>query len=714
MFLNFTNKTVLNPQVAPYLKAPIVTDSLDIPNTKCNPYNNIYYMMNIAEKHGNRTYFYRKANALNYHSTSQNEIAVFVTDYINDIYNPINLNKTKISIKSERNIVIGVDNKNWYLIAEEADLENEKNFLIISLNDGKILYKKNRSDKDIIYFAYYYPIYDVIIPILIVTKYGISVEMYNILSEQVYNIKLIDLESLRNIADTTIKREGKNVDTKGEDIEAIQYAKVEEPRYRICMNESNLMCFNSIYVLLSLELKIPKTYTIDYKEKTYLYIFEHLQIIIGIDSNKLYCKFDLSRAHFRIAKAHYDKIQGRPVEDQWDSTILAFFYDKSRDIMLPYAVRHEYPYEIPKDTGRIYLSIYMYGNDCYKIINNEHGVNIVTQNEELIPSLRKISAIYHHKNYLFVLRTDLLGQIDLIIIETKHKLISITEEDIKISFTGDGGKTLHKNMLNFILWFFYYLKKHNSFIFISNDHQYLLLVKADEIEKVLRDISRIECGENSSADGLVKVYNILELILEAIESYMERIYKKISFYMIEHHIDVKSDKLYLLVKYIVGKKKYICLLEMEIIDNELNFKILYMHNEKITYSNIEKIGIKNSYINNKFMNKLSILGHNNTFIKDLDILYTNNGAFVSIKYNRKSPRIDELIKSYYGHTNEYITCGLASQYHYGNLIIFKYECKHKKRIYRNQFQTIEDYNDYNLILVDFAVVLKMNVTNTET
>jgi hypothetical protein len=221
----------------------------------------------------------------------------------------------------------------------------------------------------------------------------------------------------------------------------------------------------------------------------------------------------------------------------------------------------------------------------------------------------------------------------------------------------------------------------------------------------------LECGENSSADELVKIYNILELIVEAIESYMGKIYKKISFYMIEHHIDAKSDKLYLLVKYIVGRKKYICLLETEIIDSVLNLKILYIQNDKIAYSKIEKLGIKNSYINNKFITKLSVSGYGNTFIKDLDMLYTNNGTFVSIRYNRKSPRIDEFVKSYYKHPNGYIACSLASQYHYGDLIIFKYECKHKNRIYRNQFQTTTDYDDYNFILVDFAVVRKMNATN---
>jgi len=51
--------------------------------------------MNVAEKHGHRTYFYKKANTLNYYSTSQNEVYVFVTDYINDIYKPIDLDKAR-------------------------------------------------------------------------------------------------------------------------------------------------------------------------------------------------------------------------------------------------------------------------------------------------------------------------------------------------------------------------------------------------------------------------------------------------------------------------------------------------------------------------------------------------------------------------------------------------------------------------------------------
>ena len=672
--------------------------------------------MNVAEKHGHRTYFYKKANTVNYHSTTQNEISVFVTDYINDIYNHINLDKTRISIKSERNIVIKLDNKNRYLVADAADLGNERDCLVImSLNDGRILYKKSRSDKNIIYLSYYYPIHDIIIPILIVTKRGISIELYNILNEQVHIINVIGLESLIEIADSTIKREGKNLHMTGEDIEEIQYAKVQEPRYRIGKVHDNTICVKSVYLLLSLELRLSKMYISDYKEQAYLYIFENFELNVAMDSNKVYCKLDLSKAYFEVVKAHYSEIAGRLVRELIDSTILTFFYDKHRDILFPYITRYEYPYEIPKDIGRIYLSAYMYNNDCYKIINNEHGVNIVTQDEELVPGLGKTSAIYRHENYLFVLRTNLLFQIDLIIIDTRRNLISIiesiVEEAIRISFMRDGSKTLNKNMLNCLLWFVYYLKKHNIFIFISNDHQYLLLVKADEIEKVFKDISMLKCGENLSADGLVEVYNILELILEAIDSYMGKIYKKIGFYMIEHYIDAKSDKLYLLVKYIVGRKKYICLLEAEIINNILNFNILYTQNDKIAYSKIENLGIKNSYINNKFMAKLSISGYENTFVKDLDMLHTNSGTFVSIRYNRKSPRIDELVKSYSEHANGYITCSLASQYHYRDLIIFKYECKHKNRIYRNQFQTIDDYNDYNLILVDFAVVRKMNVTN---
>ncbi len=669
-------------------------------------------MMNVAEKHGYRTYFYKKANTLNYYSASQNELSVFMIDYVNDIYNPINLDSTRISIKGERNIVIGLDNKNWYLVADEADLKEEKNCLVImSLNDDRILYKKSRSDKNIIYLSYYYPIHDIIIPILIVTKHGISIELYNILNEQVHSINLIGLETLIKLADIAIEKEGKNMNISGEDIEAIQYAKVETPRYKVRTNQNNIIGIKSVYISLSLEVKISKTHIIDYKEQPYLYIFEYLQITVDTDSNKIYCELDLSKAYFMVDKAHYSETNGRLVKDPWNSTILTFFYKNHRDIVFPFVSRYKYPYEIPNDTAHIYLSTYMYGNGCYKIIHNEHGVNIVAQDEELLPSLEKTSAIYRHGNYLFVLRTDLLCQIDLIIIDTRRNLISITEEDIKIRFTGDGGKTLDKNMLNCLLWFVYYLKKHNRFIFISNDHQYLLLVEADEIEKLFKDISMLECGENPSTNGLVKVYNILELIIEAIESYMGKIYKNIGFYMIEHHIDAKSDKLYLLVKYIVGRKKYICLLETEIIDSVLNIKILYIQNDKIAYSKIENLGIKNSYINNKFMAKISISGYDNTFVKDLDMLHTNSGTFVSIRYNRKSPRIDELIKSYSEHANGYITCSLASQYHYRDLIIFKYECKHKNRIYRNQFQTIDDYNDYNLILMDFAVVRKMNVTN---
>ncbi len=712
VFFSLDIKTILKTKVASYLKAPVVTNSLDIANTKCNPYNNIYHMMNVAEKHGYRTYFYKKANTLNYYSASKNEISVFVTDYINNIYKPVNLDKTRIIVKSERNIVIGLNNKNWYLVAEEVGLENEKNCLaIISLNDGRILYRKSRLDKNIIYLSYYYPIHDIIVPILMVTKHGISIELYNILNEQVYNINLINLKALRELADIAIKREYKNIDMTSEDIEAIQYAKVQEPRYRICTDQNKIMCINSVYVSLSLELKLSKSYTVDYKEQNYLYVFENLQINVYADNNKIYCNIDLSKAYFAMHKAHYSEIEERIVRDLWDSTILVFFYDKHIDLVSPYMNKYEYHYEIPKDKEHIYLSTYMYGNKCYKIINNERGINIATQDDELVSGLEKISAIYRHRNYLFVLRNDLIGHIDLIVIDTRRKLIRVIEEDIKISFTGEGGKTLHKNMLNFLLWFVYYLKKHNSFIFISNNHQYLLIVKADKAEKLFKDISILECGENSLADGLVKVYNMLELITKAIESHMGKSYKKIGFYMIEHYIDDKSDKLYLLVKYIVGSKKYISLLEAEIIDNILNFNILYTQNDKIVYSKIEKLGIKNSYINNKFMTKLSISDHNDKFVKDLDMLYTNNGTFVSIRYNRKSPRIDELIKSYYGHTNGHITCSLASQYHYGDLIIFKYQCKHKNRIYRNQFQTIDGYNDYNLILVDFAVVRKMNTTN---
>jgi len=50
VFLGLAKKIKLKPKVAPYLKVPIVFDVLDIPNTKCNPYNNIYHMMNVAEK----------------------------------------------------------------------------------------------------------------------------------------------------------------------------------------------------------------------------------------------------------------------------------------------------------------------------------------------------------------------------------------------------------------------------------------------------------------------------------------------------------------------------------------------------------------------------------------------------------------------------------------------------------------------------------------
>jgi hypothetical protein len=712
VFFNLNNKVVLKPKVVYYLKAPIVTDSLDIANTKCTPYNKIYHTMNVAEKHGYRTYFYKKANTLNYYSTSKNEMLVLVTDYLNNIYKTVNLDKTGIIVKSERNIVIGLNSKNWYLVAEEADLGNEKNCLVItSLNDGRILYRKSRSDKNMIYLNYYYPIHDVIVPILMVTKHGISIELYNILNEQVYSTNLIDLKALRELADIAIKIEGKNVDMTGEDVEAIQHAKVQEPRYRVCTEQNKLMCLNNVYVSLSLELKLSKSYIVDYKEQNYLYTFENLQINVYTDSNKVYCKLDLSKAYFEIHKAHYSETAERIVKDTWDSTILAFFYDKNRDLMLPYMNKYEYPYEIHKDKGCIYLSTYIYGNKCYKIINNERGVNIAIRDNELVSGIEKTSTIYKQKDYLFVLRNDLIGHIDLIIIDTIRKLICVIEEDIKISFTGEGGKTLEMNMLNCLLWFVYYYKKYNSFIFISNNYRYLLLVRADEIEKAFNDVSVHECGENLALDGIVRIYDILDLIFIAIESYAGKMYKQMIFYILGHYLDAEADKLCLLVKYVTGRERRICLLELAIIDNTPHFNVLYINNEKAARINIGKTRIKNNYINDKFMAKLSMSGRNNKFMKDLDMLYTGNGTFVSIRYNRESPRIDELVKSYYGYLNGYITCSLASQYHYGDLVIFKYECKHKKRIYRNQFQTTEDYNDYNFVLVNFVIVKRMSTTN---
>jgi len=569
-----------------------------------------------------------------------------------------------------------------------------------------------------IYLTYYYPIHDVIVPILMITKHGIFIELYNILNEQVYSINLIDLKALREIADITIKKENKNVNMTGEDIEAIQYAKVQEPRYRFCTDQNKLMCVNGVYVLLSLELKLSKSYIVDYKEQNYIYTFENLPINVYADSNKLYCNLNLSKAYFEIHRAHYSEIEERIVKDLWDSTILAFFYDKHRDLVLPYMNKYEYPYEIPKNKECIYLSTYMYDNKCYKIINNERGINIATQDSELVSGLEKTSAIYRHKNYLFILRNDLIGHIDLIIIDTRRKLIGVIEEDIEISFTGKGGKTLEMNMLNCLLWFVCYYKKHNSLIFISNNYRYLLLVRADEIEKAFKDASMDECGENLTLDGIVKIYDALDLIFVAIESYMGKMYKQIikrellyKFYILGHYLDAKADKLYLLVKYATGRWKYICLLEMEIIDNTPHFNVLYIRNEKTARISIGEPKIKNNYINGKFIAKLSMSGLNNKFMEDLDILYTDSGTFVSIRYNRESPRIDELVKSYYGHASGHITCSLLSQYHYGDLIIFKYECKHRNRIYRNQFQTTTYYDDYNLVLVDFAVVRKMNITN---
>jgi len=700
-------------KVAPYLKAPIVIDSLDVPNTECIPYNNTYHMMNIVKKQDYKTYFYKKIDTINYYRTSQNEIGIFVADYIKDIYKPINLDKTKIIVKSDYNIVIGVNNENWYLVTEQSDLEEQENCLvIINLKDSKILYAKSRLDKNILYLSYYYPIYDVIIPILVVTKQEVLIDLYNILSGQVYSVSLINLESLRELADAAIKRVGRNVSMNGKDIEAIQYARVYEARYRTCTERGDALHVESAYISFDLEVKLSRSYIVDYREQMYLYIFENLKINISTDEGKIYCNMDLGEARFSIDRAHYDEISKRIVKNLSGSTILIDFYNEHRDVVILYETRYEYPYEIPKNAAYTYLSIYMYGNNCYKIINNRHGINIVAKNQEFVTNTEKTNALYRYENYLFILRTDLICQTNLVIIDIKRKLISIVEENIKISSTVGNLDILIKNRLNCILWSIYYSKKHNSFIFISNNYQYLLLVKADEIEKVLNDISMHECESILSVGKIVKVYDIVDLVVEAIQRYVGKINKKVSIYTLGHHIDAQSDRLYLLVKYIAGRKKYICLLEVKIINSNLNLKILYIHNDKSIYSNIKRIGIKNNYINDRFITKLSISGHNNTFIKDLDMLYTDNGTFVSIRYNRKSTRIDELVKSYYGHTNGYITCSLASQYHYGDLIIFRYECKHKNRIYRNQFQTTDRHNNYGIVLVDFAIVRSMNTTNT--
>ena len=683
LFSNSKSK-VPSVKTAPCLKAPYVTDKLNILESYCDPhnmlYNTIYY---IIKKHY-KTYFYYKNNLITYYNENTRKRNTFIiSDLENDVYIPLNFNKLKHEIDEYISFIIKTEDEKWYIITQSTTCKDSQNCVaIINAQSGQELYVASRLDS--VYEIILYSIANTVIPIIQVKKTELYVYLFDLATEKCHK-SYLDLYTLKSLVLKVLLNSQEyshmNNDIIRNAIKEITTFRISRVHYNNKINENSTNYINEIIVKAQVLLWDHVHY--------YEYCLENLILKMTFEYNKIKLYINLEEAYVYIEKRK-------------ENERMPMIYLKNRNNKLSIAWDK---YKINKIYNSIYYINRLYMDNCYHIIGYENGIVVLdTQKHSWGLTGQYIASMHRHKKYLFIINEQ--SDTKLTIIDLELKSIGVWSSE-----------NSEYSCLNYrAIYEEYYSEKNNKIVFVSHNSNCLFLIDLQRVENFFNSKTSTKCeksgyhkSENIEINEIIYEIELSDLIKNAIMKAHGNKGNIMSIKPLGHYIDKKHDTIYFAFQYKMSYKHkksedyigiFVCritdgrfyckLIKNKYISNIDSKNLISLHNRK---NNIKRANYPISIFN---IEPYMLNNVKSNIINNLDIAYMsdNKGCyFISLKHNRISRELLQELKNNKDSNIEYHVM------HSGNMIWIK------------EKSTEDEYNIFCLIVNDIFIIRRMEIVN---
>jgi hypothetical protein len=365
------------------------------------------------------------------------------------------------------------------------------------------------------------------------------------------------------------------------------------------------------------------------KGKMYKYNLEKCGMVIVLEYESIRCYLDLQHAIFVLNKKKVSLFV-------LNKKKVSLFENHYQETMI---LLQEIP--IPPQIPEIYLSNVLYSNKYYDILySTTDGVTITEKKRDIIwsrisdiiygDSNFTSSAIYRHKNYLFIFKLPNDKEPScLVIIDLK------TETLYSFVSTGVFKTLLNRDPHRSLEYVFHYFKPNNKIVFLAKDLRYVFAINIKELDDRLVMIKQDDCKEQhyEYLEDFVEAFEMKHLLSDAILLTYKAKIEDDKIKALSYYIDKNSDKLYITASYDIDSTVYVGLFELILSAKGMFLRLVayYPYEHVFYYKNKNLINLSHSTIHKIYTA--------DTVNDNLEIVCNLNPALIDIKNNRVSIRI---------------------------------------------------------------------------
>lgn len=624
MFLKVAKRVSLSVKVTPHIKIPFADNNLSISGHIAKPYNSIYNLMQYAVCNDFVTYFYTKNNLAAYYRERGKDKCFIIPDILKDSYDIVSVSELGYRIENTKDneaktTLAKTADGILYLISNNMmDTDGEKFVMILNLSNKRTLYKKRQEGN--IYIEWFYPIANVVVPVLRITAEGLFVDLVNLLNGRVDTINC-GLECISQLIKELINEYKKSNRDISDTVINIAKFYLKSINYEYQAYEGNnyyakhiviafrLNVYGQVYSYemnnVSLDIKL-----VDKAISLYL-VFDNSRVII-YQSAKPISSIDISEKKFPLQKHQFDN---KPIS--------------------------------------IKLSNQLYANECYRIYQDKDGFRISGKNIQL-GGIDVKASVYSYKNYkIFVFalsdnyrrhdatRWEQWTADGIAIIDTKHNKILVWSYKSAVD-----GHCMQYSLIGS----HYYSSDAQKLVFLSKYSHCFSVINTRGIDTAFDNIikqQQPECQDKSNRDvyELMESFHMVPMIIDGIAQEHKIPKSSISYSNIKiigSYIDKNFDILYITATYNIDDTKYIGLFMWPIYDDNVRLRLLYykdVNSKLLYYKPIKSLPTTIYRTITSNMLKIELNNRNTTWV-DLHLVYDiDKHIFIDIESNRSSSKI---------------------------------------------------------------------------
>ena len=567
MFFNWPKSNALNTKIAQHIKLPYVSDNVDIFNTKTRGrektdfryYNRTYNTMYYIKSLDSATYFRPTNNLVMYERKAGDEVPIFVPDFFNTSYNPVQFNKLNIINKSESNLLVKTAKDKLYFVSLDIQWHDNKRYIAaIDIKSGKPLLMINKDNDQL---SDLLPTLNRhVIPIFQAKEQSISIYLVDLSIDKVGFISW-NMMNIRQLINNVLRLGEISSENKKDIMEdemnylnidkAIYYVKERyDAGYADSTNTSKKLFIRSIELHFGLLI---------WGEK-YFYNLYNISIKIEVDSDKIVCYWDVGRFTLDIYKRAYD---GQALIHELYLKVKANVASESNRML-------QRSYNLRDQTGYKYISTELYENDCFQVQQNNEGIIVKVKSPYSSYENYYGSSLYRYDKYIVMIQTHNYSK--LVFIDTQKNLLYKFIIHIKQHLCPRYRFTYH----------YYPLYKTNKLFLLSKDLQCLIVVDMNKVEHVIGIYDPKNC-DNFAYLTILEMYENMEkvsvsldikkMIVESIYAIYKIEVESDSVKLLDHQVDKDAKSLYIFVKYSIQDVENIGVFKLDMLSNKLQFKL---------------------------------------------------------------------------------------------------------------------------------------------